>query len=106
MSYRLATEPAKVTRSPEAGKPGEGIDLYTSPSFCLVRHHYEAGEQNKNRLTFYSLYMHIACENTYNSPEAARVTVKGTGVSTYEPVAEGDPLKLTRRLSGKCENGG
>lgn len=100
VAYRLATEPAKATRSPEAGKPGEGIDLYTSPSFCLVRHHYEAGEQNKNRLTFYSLYMHIACENTYNSPEAARVTVKGTGVSTYEPVAEGDPLKLTRRLSG------
>ncbi|MDM5073059.1 hypothetical protein [Aeromonas bestiarum] len=100
VAYRLATEPAKATRSPEAGKPGEGIDLYTSPSFCLVRHHYEAGEQNKNRLTFYCLYMHIACENTYNSPEAARVTVKGTGVSTYEPVAGGDPLKLTRRLSG------
>ncbi|WP_339015053.1 glycoside hydrolase family 19 protein [Aeromonas popoffii] len=71
--------------------------MYTSPSFCLVRHHYEAGEQNKNRLTFYSLYMHIACENTYSSPEAARVTVKGSGVSTYEPVAH---LKLTRRLSG------
>lgn len=100
VAYRLATEPAKATRSPEAGKQGEGIDLYTSPSFCLLRHHYEAGEQNKNRLTFYCLYMHIACENTYNSPEAARVTVKGTGVSTYEPVAGGDPLKLTRRLSG------
>jgi hypothetical protein len=97
VAYRLATEPAKATRSPEAGKTGEGIDLYTSPSFCLVRHHYEAGEQSKNQLTFYSLYMHIACENTYNSPEAARVTVKGSGVSTYEPVAH---LKLTRRLSG------
>jgi hypothetical protein len=97
VAYRLATKPAKATRSPEAGKPGEGIDLYTSPSFCLVRHRYEAGEQNKNRLTFYSLYMHIACENTYSSPEAARVTVKGTGVSTYEPVAH---LKLTRRMSG------
>lgn len=100
VAYRLATKPAKATRSPEAGKPGDGIELHTSPSFCLVRHRYEAGEQNKNRLTFYSLYMHIACENTYNSPEAARVTVKGTGVSTYEPVAQGDPLKLTRRLSG------
>lgn len=100
VAYRLATKPAKATRSPEAGKPGDGIELYTSPSFCLVRHRYEAGEQNKNRLTFYSLYMHIACENTYSSPEAARVTVKGTGVSTYEPVAQGDPLKLTRRLSG------
>ncbi|WP_368164374.1 hypothetical protein [Aeromonas sp. R6-2] len=100
VAYRLATKPAKATRSPEAGKPGDSIELYTSPSFCLVRHRYEAGEQNKNRLTFYSLYMHIACENTYNSPEAARVTVKGSGVSTYEPVAQGDPLKLTRRLSG------
>ena len=29
-----------------------------------------------------------------------RVTVKGSSVSTYEPVAQGDPLKLTRRLSG------
>ncbi|MBZ6065301.1 glycoside hydrolase family 19 protein [Aeromonas schubertii] len=100
VAYRLATKPAKATRSPEAGKPGDSIELHTSPSFCLVRHRYEAGEQNKNRLTFYSLYMHIACENTYNSPEAARVTVKGSGVSTYEPVAQGDPLKLTRRLSG------
>ncbi|MGL4888111.1 MAG: glycoside hydrolase family 19 protein [Aeromonas veronii] len=97
VAYRLATKPAKATRSPEAGKPGDGIELHTSPSFCLVRHRYEAGEQNKNRLTFYSLYMHIACENTYNSPEAARVTIKGSGVSTYEPVAH---LKLTRRLSG------
>ncbi|QGZ73377.1 pesticin C-terminus-like muramidase [Aeromonas hydrophila] len=100
VAYRLATKPAKATRSPEAGKPGDGIELYTSPSFCLVRHRYEAGEQNKNRLTFYSLYMHIACENSYNSSEAARVMVKGTGVSTYEPVVEGHPPKLTRRLSG------
>lgn len=97
VAYRLATTPSKATRSPEAGKPGDDIELHTSPSFCLVRHRYEAGEQNKNRLTFYSLYMHIACENSYNSPEAARVTVKGSGVSTYEPVAH---LKLTRRLSG------
>ncbi|MCX0450160.1 hypothetical protein, partial [Aeromonas veronii] len=100
VAYRLATKPAKATRSSEKGKPEGKIDLYTSPSFCLVRHRYEAGEQSKNQLTFYSLYMHIACENSYNSPEAARVTVKGTGVSTYEPVAQGDPLKLTRRLSG------
>ncbi|MDO2950344.1 hypothetical protein [Aeromonas simiae] len=100
VAYRLATLPAKAIRSPEEGKPGDAIELYTSPSFCLVRHRYEAGEQNKNHLTFYSLYMHIACENTYNSPEAARVTVKGRHVSTYEPVAEGEPLKLKRRLSG------
>ncbi|HHQ4784801.1 glycoside hydrolase family 19 protein [Aeromonas hydrophila] len=100
VAYRLATKPAKATRSTEEGKPEGKIDLYTSPSFCLVRHCYEAGEQNKNRLTFYSLYMHIACENSYNSPEAARVMVKGTGVSTYEPVVEGHPPKLTRRLSG------
>lgn len=100
VAYRLATKPAKATRSTEEGKPEGKIDLYTSPSFCLVRHRYEAGEQNKNRLTFYSLYMHIACENSYNSSEAARVMVKGTGVSTYEPVVEEHPPKLTRRLSG------
>ncbi|MGY4091216.1 hypothetical protein [Aeromonas hydrophila] len=100
VAYQLATKPAKATRSSEEGKPEGKIDLYTSPSFCLVRHRYEAGEQNKNRLTFYSLYMHIACENSYNSSEAARVMVKGTGVSTYEPVVEGHPPKLTRRLSG------
>ncbi len=100
VAYRLATKPAKATRSSEEGKPEGKIDLYTSPSFCLVRHCYEAGEQSKNQLTFYSLYMHIACENSYNSSEAARVMVKGTGVSTYEPVVEGHPPKLTRRLSG------
>ncbi|MEV3819556.1 hypothetical protein [Aeromonas dhakensis] len=100
VAYRLATKPAKATRSSEEGKPEGKIDLYTSPSFCLVRHCYEAGEQSKNQLTFYSLYMHIACENSYNSPEAARVRVKGTGVSTYEPVVEGHAPKLTRRLSG------
>lgn len=100
VAYRLATKPAKATRSSEKGKPEGKIDLYTSPSFCLVRHRYEAGEQSKNQLTFYSLYMHIACENSYNSSEAARVMVKGTGVSTYEPVVEGHPPKLTRRLSG------
>ncbi|PTT55426.1 hypothetical protein DBR19_02755, partial [Aeromonas sp. HMWF014] len=77
VAYRLATKPAKATRSAEEGKPEGKIDLYTSPSFCLVRHRYEAGEQSKNQLTFYSLYMHIAGENTYSSPEAARVTVKG-----------------------------
>ncbi|MGN5076797.1 hypothetical protein ACTG2C_19045 [Aeromonas veronii] len=100
VAYRLATKPAKATRSTEEGKPEGKIDLYTSPSFCLVRHRYEAGEQNKNRLTFYSLYMHIACENSYNSPEAARVIVKGSCVSTYKPVVEGTPPKLIRRLSG------
>ncbi len=70
------------------------------PPRCLLCPRYEAGEQNKNRLTFYSLYMHIACENTYSSPEAARVTVKGSGVSTYECVSQVGPIKLTRRLSG------
>lgn len=94
VAYRLATKLAKATRSSEAGKLGEGIDLYTSLSLCLVCHHYEAGEQNKHRLTFYSLYMHMVCENTYSSPEAA------SGVSTYESVAQGKPLKLTRRMSG------
>lgn len=98
VAYRLATNPAKVTISPEEGKPGQDLDVYTSCSFCLVRHRYEAGEQSKNHLTFYSLYMHIACENTYNSPQMERVTVKGNDVFTYESVAEGIPLKLRLRV--------
>jgi hypothetical protein len=88
VAYRLAKQPAKATLKPEQGQPGEAIELFTSPSFCLVRHHYEAGEQAKNACTFYSLYMHIACENTYCGPEAARLVVKGRSVSTYEPALE------------------
>jgi len=90
VAYRLAKQPAKATLEPEPGQgqPGESVDLYTSPSFCLVRHHYEAGEQSKNRCTFYSLYMHIACENSYSDPQAAKLVVKGHNVSTYEPVLE------------------
>ena len=47
VAYRLAKQPAKATLEPEPGQgqPGERVDLYTSPSFCLVRHRYEAGEQ-------------------------------------------------------------
>ena len=82
VAYRLAKQPAKATLEPEQGQPGEAVDLYTSPSFCLVRHRYEAGEQSKNCCTFYSLYMHIACENSYSSPQAARLVVKGHNVST------------------------
>ena len=90
VAYRLAKQPAKATLEPEPeqGQPGEPVDLYTSPSFCLVRHRYEAGEQSKNRCTFYSLYMHIACENSYSDPQAAKLVVKGHNISTYEPVLE------------------
>ncbi|MGL4977992.1 MAG: glycoside hydrolase family 19 protein [Plesiomonas sp.] len=94
--YRLATQPAKATRQPEQGQPGQHIDLYTSPSFCLIRHHYEAGEQNKNRLTFYSLYMHIACDNTY-SAEAEHHLLTGSNVSIYSAMA-GLQLKAEDKL--------
>ncbi|MGL4930795.1 MAG: hypothetical protein ACRC4H_11875, partial [Plesiomonas sp.] len=96
MVYRLATQPAKATRQPEQGQPGQHIDLYTSPSFCLIRHHYEAGEQNKNRLTFYSLYMHIACENAY-SAEAEHHLLTGSSVSIYSAMA-GLQLKAEDKL--------
>ena len=33
-------------------------------------------------LYMYSLYMHIACENTYSSPDTARVTVKHSDAVT------------------------
>ncbi|MGL5103337.1 MAG: hypothetical protein ACRC6N_12560 [Plesiomonas sp.] len=96
VAYRLATQPAKATRQPEQGQPGQHIDLYTSPSFCLIRHHYEAGEQNKNRLTFYSLYMHIACENAY-SAEAEHHLLTGNNVSIYSAMA-GLQLKAEDKL--------
>lgn len=87
VAYRFATEPAKATRKSEAGEPEHEIDLYTSPSFCLIRHRYEAGEKNKNSLTFYSLYMHIACENSY-SAEPERYVVASNGVPIYKGAAE------------------
>lgn len=96
VAYRFASEPAKATRKSEAGKPESQLDLYTSPSFCLVRHRYEAGEKNKNSLTFYSLYMHIACENSY-SAEPERHVVVGGGVSIYKGTA-GLQLKAEDKL--------
>nr|WP_278988139.1 hypothetical protein [Plesiomonas shigelloides] len=96
VAYRFATEPAKATRKSEAGEPEHEIDLYTSPSFCLIRHRYEAGEKNKNSLTFYSLYMHIACENSY-SAEPERYVVDGNDVSIYKGSA-GLQLKSEDKL--------
>ena len=98
VAYRLAREPVWATLRPEQGEPGQALNLYTSPSFCLVRHHYDAGGQPANRLTFYSLYMHIACENTYSSPDTARVTVKHSGAVTYVPIVVGEPSRVTPRL--------
>ena len=106
IAYRLASKPAKATLKPEQGQPGEPIELCTSPSFCLVRHHYEAGEQAKNACTFYSLYMHIACENAYSGPEAAHLVVKGCSVSTYEPALERvseQQYRLRRRVKQQGE---
>lgn len=96
VAYRFATEPAKATRKSEAGEPEHEIDLYTSPSFCLIRHRYEVGEKNKNSLTFYSLYMHIACENSY-SAEPERYVVDGNDVSIYKGSA-GLQLKSEDKL--------
>lgn len=96
VAYRFATEPAKATRKSEAGEPEHEIDLYTSPSFCLIRHRYEVGEKNKNCLTFYSLYMHIACENSY-SAEPERYVVDGNDVSIYKGSA-GLQLKSEDKL--------
>ncbi|MGL5006172.1 MAG: hypothetical protein ACRC53_02100 [Plesiomonas sp.] len=87
VAYRLATQPAKATRSPEQGQNGQDIDLYTSPSFCLIRHRYETGDQHKNRLTFYSLYMHIACANAYHA-EPERYVITGNRVSIYSAMAK------------------
>lgn len=60
VAYRIASDPVAVTLEPEKGKPGEPITLHTSPSFCLVRHRYEATEEvsgqqqpKSNTLTFY-----------------------------------------------------
>lgn len=93
VAYRIASEPADVKLEPEEGKPGEPITLHTSPSFCLVRHRYEATEEvsgqqqpKRNTLTFYCLYMHIACKNAYQG-EPDRHVLTGSGVAIYKAIA-------------------
>ncbi|WP_394293292.1 pesticin C-terminus-like muramidase [Aeromonas rivipollensis] len=93
VAYRIASDPVAVTLEPEEGKPGEPITLHTSPSFCLVRHRYEATEEvsgqqqpKRNNLTFYCLYMHIACKNAYQG-EPDRHVLTGSGVTIYKATA-------------------
>ncbi|MFA7818529.1 glycoside hydrolase family 19 protein [Aeromonas dhakensis] len=93
VAYRIASDPVAVTLEPEKGKPGEPITLHTSPSFCLVRHRYEATEEvsgqqqpKSNTLTFYCLYMHIACKNAYQG-EPERYVLTGSGVAIYKATA-------------------
>ncbi|MFQ2718402.1 glycoside hydrolase family 19 protein [Aeromonas caviae] len=93
VAYRIASDPVSVTLEPEEGKPGEPITLHTSPSFCLIRHRYEATEEvsgqqqpKRNTLTFYCLYMHIACKNAYQG-EPERHVLTGSGVSIYKATA-------------------
>ncbi|MDM5058181.1 pesticin C-terminus-like muramidase [Aeromonas rivipollensis] len=93
VAYRIAFDPVAVTLEPEEGKPGEPITLHTSPSFCLVRHRYEATEEvsgqqqpKRNNLTFYCLYMHIACKNAYQG-EPDRHVLTGSGVAIYKATA-------------------
>ncbi|MBP0601155.1 glycoside hydrolase family 19 protein [Aeromonas sanarellii] len=93
VAYRIASDPVAVTLEPEEGKPGEPIILHTSPSFCLVRHRYEATEEvsgqqqpKRNTLTFYCLYMHIACKNAYQG-EPERHVLTGSGVAIYKATA-------------------
>ncbi|HDZ8928571.1 TPA: glycoside hydrolase family 19 protein [Aeromonas dhakensis] len=93
MAYRIASDPVAVTLEPEKGKPGEPITLHTSPSFCLVRHRYEATEEvsgqqqpKRNTLTFYCLYMHIACKNAYQG-EPERYVLTGSSVAIYKATA-------------------
>jgi hypothetical protein len=93
VAYRLASDPVAVTLEPEEGKSGEAITLHTSPSFCLVRHRYEATEEvsgqqqpKRNTLTFYCLYMHIACKNAYQG-EPERYVLTGSGVAIYKATA-------------------
>lgn len=108
VAYRIASDPAAVKLEPEEGKPGETITLHTSPSFCLIRHHYEATEEvsgqqqsKRNALAFYCLYMHIACKNTYQG-EPDRHLFTGSGVTIYKATAslqfqEDDKLGTARK---------
>ncbi|WP_349921907.1 glycoside hydrolase family 19 protein [Aeromonas veronii] len=102
VAYRIASEPAAVQLEPEEGKPSEGITLRTSPSFCLIRHHYEATEEvsgqqqpKRNTLTFYSLYMHIACKNAYQG-EPERHVLTGSGVAIYKATSNLQFQKVDR----------
>ncbi|MDU7580881.1 glycoside hydrolase family 19 protein [Aeromonas sp.] len=93
VAYRITSDPVSVTLEPEEGKSGEPITLHTSPSFCLIRHRYEATEEvsgqqqpKRNTLTFYCLYMHIACKNAYQG-EPERHVLTGSGVAIYKATA-------------------
>ena len=94
VAYRIASDPVSVTLEPEEGKSGEPITLHTSPSFCLIRHRYEATEEvsgqqqqpKRNTLIFYCLYMHIACKNAYQG-EPERHVLTGSCVAIYKATA-------------------
>lgn len=98
VAYRLTDTPVELTLPPEAHQPGDAIRVQTSPSFCLLRHSYEAKEGSQcNRLTFYSLYMHLACQSAYQG-EPERWVLSGQGVNIYNAAAQGEQFSATDRL--------
>ena len=98
VAYRLADTPVELTLPAEAHQPGDAIRVQTSPSFCLLRHSYEAKEGSHcNRLTFYSLYMHLACQRAYQG-EPERWVLSGQGVNIYNAAAQGEQFSATDRL--------
>ncbi|GAA4499118.1 pesticin C-terminus-like muramidase [Pseudaeromonas paramecii] len=92
VAYRLASQAAAIMRAPDPGQGEQAVTIQTSPSFCLIRHHYEASENvsgqqqtRHNPLTFYSLYMHLACDCAYGAA-ATRHVITGDKVCIYEAV--------------------
>ncbi|MFB0975354.1 MAG: hypothetical protein QMB71_04480, partial [Tolumonas sp.] len=79
IAYRLNRQYPTQKWQPKSGLPAK--DLKFSNGFCLIKHEYESpavqqeGENNgkTNKLTFYSLYMHLADHRTYTDETAQSV---------------------------------
>ncbi len=79
VAYRLNRQYPTQKWQPTGNLPAKNLKF--SNGFCLVRHDYESpvnqqdGEQNgkTNKLTFYSLYMHLADYSTYAAETAQSV---------------------------------
>jgi len=93
VAYRLNQTYPTQTWQPDSSAPAKALKF--SNGFCLVRHRYEsqpnqeegANRGKTNKLTFYSLYMHLADYRTYVPAESNDKTVTITKSSNARNVA-------------------
>jgi len=93
VAYRLNQTYPTQTWQPDSSEPAK--ELKFSNGFCLVRHQYEsqpnqeegANRGKTNKLTFYSLYMHLADYRTYVPTDSNDKTVTITKSSNARNIA-------------------